>query len=82
MAYASTLQFIIEGSQDRNSNRAEIWMQELMQRPWRGAACWLVPHGFLIEPRTTSPGVAPPTMNWDLLNQSPNKKTPYRLSIA
>jgi hypothetical protein len=37
----------IEGSQDRNSNRAGTWRQELMQRLWRSAAYWLVPHGFL-----------------------------------
>jgi hypothetical protein len=36
--------FIAEGSQDRNSNRAETWWQGLMQEPWRGAAYWLVPH--------------------------------------
>jgi hypothetical protein len=29
---------ITEGSQDRNSNRAERWKQELLQRPWRDAA--------------------------------------------
>ena len=34
----SILLFIIEGSQGRHSNRAETWKQELMQRPWRGAA--------------------------------------------
>ena len=45
-AYASTLLFIIKGSQDRNSNRAETWRQELMQRPWRGAAYWLSPCYF------------------------------------
>jgi hypothetical protein len=29
-------------SQDRNSNRARTWRQELMmQRTWRGAAYWL-----------------------------------------
>jgi hypothetical protein len=30
--------FYIEGSQDRNSSRAETWRQKLMQRPWRDAA--------------------------------------------
>jgi hypothetical protein len=32
LAYTSMLLFIIEGSQDRNSNRAGSWRQELMQR--------------------------------------------------
>ena len=30
-----TLAFTIKSSQDRNSSRAGIWRQELMQRPWR-----------------------------------------------
>jgi hypothetical protein len=29
------LLFIIEGSQDRNSNKSGSRRQELMQRPWR-----------------------------------------------
>ena len=33
LAYTSTVLFIIEGSQDRNSDRAGSWRQELMQRP-------------------------------------------------
>jgi hypothetical protein len=32
---------------------------------------------FLIEPRTTSPGLAPPTMGWALPSWSLIKKTPY-----
>jgi hypothetical protein len=47
LACASTLLFIIEGSQARNSSRAGTWRQELMQRPWRGAASCLSPHVFL-----------------------------------
>jgi hypothetical protein len=35
---------------------------------------------FLIEPRTTSPGLAPPTMGWALPHQSIIKKIPYRLA--
>ena len=27
--------------------KAGIWRQELMQRPWRNAAYWFVPYGFL-----------------------------------
>jgi len=38
---------VIEGSQERNDNRAGTWTQELMQRPWRGAAYWLAHCGFL-----------------------------------
>jgi hypothetical protein len=40
-AYTSTMLFITKGSQDLNSHRAGTWRQELMQRPWRGAAYWL-----------------------------------------
>ena len=46
LAYISMLLFITEGSQGRNSNRGGTWMQELMQRPWRGAAYWLAHHGL------------------------------------
>lgn len=45
-AYISTLLFIIKGSQERNSNRAGIWRQELMKKPWR-AAYWLAQWAFL-----------------------------------
>jgi hypothetical protein len=43
--------------------------QELMQRPWRGAAYWLVLTAcsayFTIEPRTTRPPrAAPSTQDW------------------
>jgi hypothetical protein len=47
LVYAFILLFIIEGSQDGNSDRAGIRRQELMQRLWRGAASWLVPHHLL-----------------------------------
>ena len=64
MAYTSTSLFIIKGSQDRNSNRARTWRQELTQRPWRGATYWLAPHGLLslLSYRTQDhlPGMAPP----------------------
>jgi hypothetical protein len=46
-AYTSTLLFITKGSQDWNSHRAGTWRQELMQRPWRGAAYWLASPGLL-----------------------------------
>jgi hypothetical protein len=32
LAYTSTSLLIIKGSQERNSNRAGMWRQELMQR--------------------------------------------------
>jgi hypothetical protein len=32
---------------------------------------------FLIDPRATSPGVAPPTIGWVLPHQSLRKKVPY-----
>jgi hypothetical protein len=36
----------LKKSWDRNSSWAGTWGQELMQRPWRGAAYWLVPHSY------------------------------------
>ena len=47
LAYASTSLSIIKESQDRDSNRAGTWRQELMQRPWRSAAYRLASHGLL-----------------------------------
>jgi type VI protein secretion system component Hcp len=38
LAYTSTSLAFIEGSRDRNSSSTGSWRQELMQRPWRGAA--------------------------------------------
>jgi hypothetical protein len=46
LAYTSTSLFIIERSQDRHSDKAEIWRQELLQTPQRDATFWLAPHGF------------------------------------
>jgi hypothetical protein len=46
LAYIFISLFIIEGSQDRNSNNAGTWRQELLQRPWRGAAYLLVQPAF------------------------------------
>jgi hypothetical protein len=68
------------GSPPLQEVRKGTWRQELMQRPWRGDASWLAPHGllscFLIEPRTTNPGMAPSRMGWALSPQSLIKKMP------
>jgi hypothetical protein len=90
LAYTSISLFIIEGSQKRNSNRSGTWRQELMQRPRGSAVYCLVLHGllrlhFLIGPRTTSTGIAAPTMGWALPHQSLIKKmfymTAYRQTL-
>ena len=65
LAYTSTILFIREGSQGRNSNRAGIWRQELIQRPPRGAVLWLAPYDLLslLSYRTKdhhSPGMTGP----------------------
>jgi hypothetical protein len=78
----SSALFIIKRCQDRNVNWEETWRQELKQ--CHGAmllidflimACKLC---FLIEPRTTSPEIAPLTMGQTLPHQSRNKKIIYR----
>ena len=51
LAYTSISLFNTEGRQDRDSNRAGTWRQELMQRPWGccSLACssWLAQSAFL-----------------------------------
>jgi len=78
----SASQSITGGSQDRNSSRAGTWRQELMQGSLRGAAYWLalMPCSacFLIKPRTSSPGMTPPTVDWVFPHRS-LMKMPYRL---
>ncbi|EDL22577.1 mCG147769 [Mus musculus] len=49
LAYTSTALFIIERSQDRNSNRAGSCRQKLMQRSGRSAAYWFAHHGLLSQ---------------------------------
>jgi hypothetical protein len=46
-AYTSTLLFTTKGSQDWNSHRVGTWREELMQRPWSGAAYWIASPGLL-----------------------------------
>jgi hypothetical protein len=67
LAYTSTSQSITERSQDRNSSRTETWRQELIQRPWMGAVYSTC---FLIESRTTSAGIAPPSVGWSFPHKS------------
>jgi hypothetical protein len=66
LACTSTLLFITKGSEDRNSQRAGTWRQELIERPWRGAAYSIVSPGLLsllfYRTKTTSIGMAPTTM--------------------
>jgi hypothetical protein len=44
----------------------QVRKQELMQRPWKDVTYWLASLDLLsllsIEAKTTSPGMAPPTM--------------------
>jgi hypothetical protein len=70
-AYTSTSLCITKGSQNRDSHRAGTWRQELMQKPWGVGGHGMLLTGllplacsvcFLIELRSTSPGMAPPTM--------------------
>ena len=42
--FHSTVYYLEKSGQEL---RAGTWKQELMQRPWRGAAYWLVPHGMI-----------------------------------
>ena len=62
LAHTSALLFITVEVRTRTQNRAGTRRQELMQRPWKRAAYWLVSHvHLLIKLKTTSPGTAPPT---------------------
>jgi hypothetical protein len=70
-----------EGSQDRNSNRTGP-----VGRSWcRGHGGVLLTVAcsacFLIEPKTISPGMAPPTMGWELHHWSLIDKMLYSLIL-
>jgi hypothetical protein len=58
--------FITNRSQDRNSHREGILRQELMQRPWKGAAYWIASPSLLslLSYRTQDyhPGMTSSTM--------------------
>jgi hypothetical protein len=74
LAYTFVSLFITKRSQDSNSNSAGTWGQEVIQRPWRGAAYWLAPHGLL---SLLSYGTI---MGRALLQQSVTKKMSYRFA--
>jgi hypothetical protein len=81
----STSQFIIQGSQDRNSNRAGSWRQELMRRPWRVLLAGLLSCLLgLLSYRTQNhqPKATPTTIGWALPYQSLIKKTTYTLAYS
>jgi hypothetical protein len=70
-------------------SRPSLREQELEGRRWCRGHGGILLNGlflmacsacFLIEPRTTCPGMAPPTMGWALPHQSLIKKMPYRLA--
>ena len=42
-----TIAYHLEEVGTGTQNRTGTWRQELMQRPWRGAAYWLALHGLL-----------------------------------
>ena len=76
LAYNPTSLFIMEEIQERNSNRAGSWRQELMQRPWRVLLTNLLPMAcsacFIKEPRINQPrdgttynGLGPPPPTTD-----------------
>ena len=57
----------IEGSQDRNSSKAGTWGAGADAEAMKDAAYWIASACFLIEPRTTSPGMTPLTMGQTFL---------------
>ena len=87
--YTSTLLFITTGSQDGNSHSVGTWRQELMQKPWKGAAYWLASPGLLSllsyriqdsQPRdgTTHNG---PSHPWPLIEKMPYSWISWRNSL-
>jgi hypothetical protein len=72
LAYTPTSLFIMEGSQGRNLGAGAAYSLF----PMASLTC------YLTEAKTTSPGMAPPTMNWALSHQSLIKKMLYRLACS
>jgi hypothetical protein len=70
LAYTFTSPSVIEGSQDKNRRQEAEADAEAMEE-----CCLLACSAcFLIEPRTTSSGMAPPTTSWAFLYQLLIKK--------
>ena len=67
-------QFHTRNGSSSKTARAGTWRQELLQRPRRGAAYRIA---LLLESRTSSAGMAPPTLGGALFHQSLVKKTLY-----
>lgn len=86
LTFTSISQFFIEGSQGKNSNRTGCWRQELMQKSGRNTAFCLALLAFSVcflrAPRTTSPGVVPPTLDWALAHQTRKIKMCYRFAYS
>lgn len=66
------LQFVSLGHSPLRETKLELeagtWRQGLKQRQERNVLYWFIPHSLLIVlnvyPRTSCPGVAPPTVSW------------------
>ena len=75
---------IIKSIEVRNSSRAGTWRQQLMQKPWRGAAYWCAQRSLLslLSYRTQEDQSRDgTTMGWALPDQSLIKKMPYSLIL-
>jgi hypothetical protein len=81
----TSLSQFIKNNEYRSSHRAETGSQELMQKPWIGAAYCLASQDLLrllpYKPRTTSPWMALLPI-WALLQQSQLRKCPTGLPTA
>ena len=76
LVYTSLSYLILKGNRDKNSNRTGTCWHKLMQKLWRRASYWLVPHGLLriqyyhLTDVTTYNGLDPPsnikTMSYSL----------------
>lgn len=81
LVHISISLFVIQGSQNRNSNKGRNL--ELVQRPWRVLHTDFLlrtcSSSFLMQSGTTSPGITLPTIGWVFPHWSLKKKMPYSL---